>query len=237
MSINVRPSSRRKPGPGPNSGASTRKAGGRAGASPPALPFELLESKLLAPRGRGTVPREGLIERAEGSLGTPVIVVSAGAGWGKTTLLAHWASQSHRPFGWVDVDERDNDPIVLLTYVAAALDRVSPLDPSVFDALASPGVSVEATVVPRLGAALATMDREVVLVLDDLHMLENPVCLDAVASLTRHVRPGSHMALSARGQPALLLGACARKDSRLRSGRTSFAWTRRRRASFSARPE
>ena len=58
----------------------------------------------------------------------------------------------------MSVDENDNDPIVLLTYVAAALDRVSPLDPGVFDALASPGVSVEATVVPRLGAALATIE-------------------------------------------------------------------------------
>ena len=153
------------------------------------------------------MPREALIERAESSLATPVIIVSAGPGWGKTTLLAEWTSQSHRPFGWVHVDERDNDPIVLLTYVAVALHRVSPLDPSVFDALASPGVSVEATVVPRVGAALATVNREVVLVLDDLHLLENPVCLDAVASLTRHVPPGSQIALSARGEPAIPLGA------------------------------
>ena len=89
----------------------------------------------------------------------PIVFVSAGPGWGKTTLLAQWASRSQRPFAWVSVDEKDNDPIVLLTYVAAALDRVSPLDPSVFDALASPGASVEGTVVPRLGAALATIER------------------------------------------------------------------------------
>jgi LuxR family maltose regulon positive regulatory protein len=164
------------------------------------------------------VPREGLVERAEASLATPVIVVSAGPGWGKTTLLAQWASQSHRPFGWVHVDERDNDPIVLLTYVAVALDRISPLDPSVFGALASPGVSVEATVVPRVGAALATMGREVVLVLDDLHVLENPVCLDAVASLTTHVSPGSHIALSARAEPALPLGALRAKGLALEIG-------------------
>jgi LuxR family maltose regulon positive regulatory protein len=63
--------------------------------------------------------------------------VSAGPGWGKTTLLGQWASRAQRPFAWVDVDQKDNDPIVLLTYVAAALDRVSPLDASVFDALCS----------------------------------------------------------------------------------------------------
>jgi LuxR family transcriptional regulator, maltose regulon positive regulatory protein len=152
------------------------------------------------------VPREKLIALVEGSRAIPLVVLSAGPGWGKTTLLAQWASRSQRPFAWVSVDERDNDPIVLLTYVAAALDRVSRLDPSVFDALASPGVSVEATVVPRLGAAVATMDEPVVLVLDDLHLLDNPASLDAIETLTRHLSEGSQMALSSRGGPALPLG-------------------------------
>ena len=137
----------------------------------------------------------------------PVVFIFAGPGWGKTTLLAQWAARSQRPFAWVTVDERDNDPIVLLTYVAAALDRVSPLDPSVFEALGSVGVSTEATVVPRLGAALAAMSQEFVLVLDDLHLLDNPVCLDAIAELTRNLPEGSQLALSARGVPALPVAA------------------------------
>ena len=172
------------------------------------LAFELLESKLLPPQGRdGTVLREKLISSAEGSAAMPVVFIFAGPGWGKTTLLAQWAARSQRPFAWVTVDERDNDPIVLLTYVAAALDRVSPLDPSVFEALGSVGVSTEATVVPRLGAALAAMSQEFVLVLDDLHLLDNPVCLDAIAELTRNLPEGSQLALSARGVPALPVAA------------------------------
>ena len=119
----------------------------------------------------------------------------------------------------------DNDPIVLLTYVAVALDRVSPLDPSVFDALASPGVSVEATVVPRLGAALATMDRPVVLVLDDLHLLENPACLDAIASLTRHVPEGRRSPCRREASRRSRWERCGRVASRWRSGRTTCAWT------------
>ena len=137
----------------------------------------------------------------------PIVILAAGPGWGKTTLLAQWAVESRRPFAWVDVDESDNDPIVLLTYVAAALDRITPLGPSVFEALSSPGVSVEATVLPRLGAALASMDRSHVLVLDDLHMLDNRACLDAIATLARHVPEGSQMALSTRSGPVLPLGA------------------------------
>jgi LuxR family transcriptional regulator, maltose regulon positive regulatory protein len=179
---------------------------------PPAreLPFELLESKLSPPRVRdGTLPRPALVSvLEEGSM--PVVFLSAGPGWGKTTLLAQWASRSQRPFAWVSVDEKDNDPIVLLTYVAAALDRVSPLDSAVFDSLASPGVSVEATVVPRLGRALATSEQEVVLVLDDLHLLRDRQGLDAIAALGRHVPAGSQLALSVRGDlpiPAAALRA------------------------------
>ena len=162
--------------------------------------------------------RGELVSLLEGSGAAPIVFVSAGPGWGKTTLLAQWASRSQRPFAWISVDERDNDPVVLLTYVAVALDRVSPLDPSVFEALASPGVSVEATVVPRLGAALGTVDRQLVLVLDDLHLIDNQACLDAVAALARHVAEGSQVALSARGRPALPLAALQARGLALEIG-------------------
>ena len=136
-----------------------------------------------------------------------MVSLSAGPGWGKTTLLAQWRARSRRPFAWVAIDGDDNDPIVLLKYVAAALDRVSQLDASVFDALATPGASIEGTVVPRVGAAFATMHDAAVLVLDDLHLLDNPRCVAAVAELARHVPEGSQLVLSARGRPALPLGA------------------------------
>src|SRR4051794_35183780 len=131
----------------------------------------------------------------------------AGPGYGKTTALSQWAaSPGPQCFTWVSVDRHDNDPIVLLTYVAVALDRVAPIDPGVFEALASPGTSVEATVVPRLGAALASMDQPTVLGLDDVHALGNPRCIDAVVALAGHVPEGSQLALSARDGSALPLG-------------------------------
>ena len=181
--------------------------------------FELIESKLLPPQGSsGIVSRGELISSLEGPRAPPLVLLSAGPGWGKTTLLAQWASRSRRSFAWVDVDERDNDPIVLLTYVAVALDRVSRLGQGVFDALASSGGSVEATVVPRLGAALAKMSEQVVLVLDDFHLLDNPACLDAIEALTGYVAEGSQLALSARGQPALPLAALRARGLALEVG-------------------
>jgi LuxR family transcriptional regulator, maltose regulon positive regulatory protein len=82
--------------------------------------FELLESKLISPPVRdGTVPRGALVSLVEERSGSmPIVVLSAGPGWGRTTLPAQWASRSQRPFAWVSVDEKDNDPIVLLTWVA-----------------------------------------------------------------------------------------------------------------------
>jgi LuxR family maltose regulon positive regulatory protein len=154
------------------------------------------------------VSRLELVSRLEEqSETTPLVLVSAGPGWGKTTLLAQWAAHSQRPFAWVSIDGDDNDPVVLLTYIAVALDRVSPLDDGVFAALASPGASVEGTIVPRLGASLAAMEQKVVLALDDLHLVDRPACLDAIAMLAAHVPTGSQLVTSERGRPALGPGA------------------------------
>lgn len=185
----------------------------------PAPAFELLESKLLPPQGpAGSVSREALIDVIERATAVPVVFLSAGPGWGKTTLLAEWAARSSRSFAWVSIDDKDNDPIVLLTYVATAVDRVAPIDAGVFEALTSPGASVEGTIVPRLGAALVAADEPLVLVLDDLHLLHDRGCLDAVATLAQHVRDGSQLALSARGEPALPLSALRARGLELELG-------------------
>ncbi|TML04128.1 MAG: hypothetical protein E6G41_12490, partial [Actinobacteria bacterium] len=150
--------------------------------------------------------RSRLVERLSGENGSPVVVLSAGPGYGKTTALAQWAAtDNRRRFAWVSIDRHDDDPVVLLTYVAAALDRLSPLDPSVFEALASAGASVEATIVPRLGSAFAGMKTPVVLVLDDVHAITNPQCIDAIVALADDISGESQLALSTRDRTALPL--------------------------------
>jgi LuxR family transcriptional regulator, maltose regulon positive regulatory protein len=165
---------------------------------------DLVVSKLRRPLVRpGTVRRSRLIERlARGDL-RPIVSVVAPPGYGKTTLLSQWAEANGQSFAWVSVDEADNDPKVLLTYVAEALDAVEPVDERVFDALASPGSSVLGSVVPRLGSALASMSSPVVLVLDDVHVLHNRECRAALAVLADHVPAGSRLALAGRAQPPL----------------------------------
>jgi LuxR family transcriptional regulator, maltose regulon positive regulatory protein len=156
--------------------------------SRPGPSFELVESKLHPPSARpGIVPRTVLVEQLLASQTSPIIGVVAPAGYGKTTLLAQWAARTRGRVAWVSVDRPDNDPVVLLTYLAVALDRVEPIDPTVFQALASPGVSIVATVVPRFASAISALTEPVAVVLDHVELLDNQECLDAVAELAERL--------------------------------------------------
>jgi LuxR family maltose regulon positive regulatory protein len=171
-------------------------------------PFELLESKLQPPQiADRSVARTVLVDRLNLPAAPPIVVVHAGPGYGKTTLLAQWAmSLPERRFAWVSAQHEDNDPIVLLAYIAAALDRVSKLDGEVFEALASPGASLEDKILPRLGHAVAQIQTPFVLVIDDAHVISNPQCIDAIVTLAGHLRDGSRLALATRDHSMLPLG-------------------------------
>ncbi len=172
-------------------------------------------SKLLRPLVRpGTVGRSSLLEQLANGDAHRIVSVVAPPGYGKTTLLSQWAERSGQAFSWVSVTEPDNDPKVLLTYVAAALDAVEPISGRVFDALASPGSSVPGAVVPRLGSAFASMTCPVVLVLDDVHILHNRECRAALSALADHVPEGSRLVLAGRAEPPLRI-ARLRAEGRL----------------------
>jgi LuxR family transcriptional regulator, maltose regulon positive regulatory protein len=164
--------------------------------------FDVVAAKLMRPLVRpGTVRRSSLIERLARDDGCPVVSVVAPGGYGKTTLLAQWAERSSQAFAWVSVGEADNDPKVLLRYVAEALNAVEPIDRRVFDALASPASSVPGSVVPRLGHAFSSMSCPVVLVLDDVHLVRDSECRAALSVLADHVVAGSRLAFAGRDEP------------------------------------
>src|SRR5690349_22579979 len=95
--------------------------------------FDLVASKLCRPWARsGTIRRSSLIGRLSKGDPHPIVSVVAPSGYGKTTLLSQWAEHNGQAFAWVSVDEKDNDPKVLLSYVAAALDAVQPVCGRVF---------------------------------------------------------------------------------------------------------
>src|SRR5215510_13558890 len=197
------------------------------------LPFDLVASKLLRPLARpGTVGRTSLIERLARGDPRPIVSMVAPPGYGKTTLLSQWAEADGQAFSWVSVDEADNDPKVLLSYVAEALDAVEPLDGRVFDALASPSSSVSGSVVPRLSSAFSSMASPVVLVLDDVHLLRNREGQAALSVLADHVPAGSRLALSGRVEPPLRIGRLRAEGRLLEIGPSDLSLTHEEAASL-----
>jgi LuxR family maltose regulon positive regulatory protein len=161
--------------------------------------FEVLRSKLDVPPQRpGIVDRTRVVERLSRARSSRFVSVVAPPGYGKTTALAQWAAMDARSFAWVSLDRRDNDPVVLLTYIAEALNCDASVDPAIFKALLTPGDSVWASGLPRLGAAFAGRREPLVLVLDDVHVLDDPRCLDALVALALHVPAGSQLVFSGR---------------------------------------
>jgi LuxR family transcriptional regulator, maltose regulon positive regulatory protein len=183
--------------------------GGALAPARPAMvgetPFDLLEIKLAPPLIRhDTVAKTDVITRLCAA-SAPFATVVAPAGYGKTTLLVHWAEADARSFAWVALDGREDSALVLLRYIVAAIHRVEPLPTEVFALLSGKGGATSSTRVPRVGRALATVQQPFVLALDDLHVLANPACLDVLAELSKYIPAGSQIAVASRSKPALPL--------------------------------
>jgi LuxR family transcriptional regulator, maltose regulon positive regulatory protein len=156
----------------------------------------------------------------------PIVSVAAPSGFGKTTLLSQWAERDSLPFAWVAVEEADNDPKVLLSRIAQALDAVEPIDRRVFDALTSPGSSIAGLVVPRLGSAMLSRTSPVTLVLDDVHVLSNSECRAALSTLADHLSGGSRLVLSGQVDPPLRIARLRAEGRILEIGPGDLSLTR-----------
>jgi LuxR family transcriptional regulator, maltose regulon positive regulatory protein len=175
----------------------------------------LIEGKLRAPAPRaGDVPRERLLRRLAAAPAAPVVAVVAPPGFGKTTLLTQWAAQDPQAVAWLAIDDLDNDPTVLVTYLGAVVDRIRPVDRSFWSALAAPPERILATAVPRLAAELYRLERPALLILDDVDRLVDRTSLDALTALVDHLPPGVRIALAGRSEPPLPL-ARIRSQGRL----------------------
>ena len=169
------------------------RAATRRGALAPPATWKFALPSAPAP----LVPSARLTDRLITADGHAVVSIVAPAGYGKTTLLSQWADRLPDEV-YVALDVGDNDPVVLLQYIATALDRVEPLDPALLRLLASPGPSIEATLLPGLLEAIWARRKPTVLMLDDVHLLSEPAALLVVSSLMLHLPPSLRLALAAR---------------------------------------
>src|SRR5262249_20498594 len=158
--------------------------------------FALSEPKFHPPGARPEiVVRTALVERLAAAQ-APVITVTAPPGYGKTALMAQWADRLGSRVAWLSCDDADNDPVVLLRALAIALDRIGPVDPAIFPALASAGAGV--TMVPRFVSAVASVQPPVTVLLDQAEAVTNKHCLNAIAEFTLRLPPGWRFALASR---------------------------------------
>ncbi len=168
----------------------------------------LIATKLRPPAIRDqVVPRERLLERLRAGSGLALTMVICPAGFGKTTLLTAWyqAETTRKPVAWLTLDEGDNDPVVLWSYVIEALRQVCP---AVSRPAALPKAGAAAftdLVLPQLVNELSRQG-DVVLVLDDFHRLSG-AALDSVAWFIRHAPAHLQLVLSTRAEPALPLAS------------------------------
>ena len=162
----------------------------------PQVGFELLESKFHPPTPRpGIVARAAMVDRLA-TARAQVVTVVAPPGYGKTTLLAQWAERVGARVAWVSCDDGDNDPVVLLSALAVALDRIEPVDQTIFGVLASSGADI--TVVPRFVSAIASMQLPVTIVLDHAEAVTNRKCLNTIAEFALRLPAGWQLALASR---------------------------------------
>jgi LuxR family transcriptional regulator, maltose regulon positive regulatory protein len=167
----------------------------------------LLETKLHVPRRRrGLVPRPRLIERLSRASESKLTLVSAPAGFGKTTLLAEWlAAAPERSVAWLSLDQRDNDPLLFWTYVVAALETAAPgVGAGALALLQSPQPPIDAVLATLLNDLSASSD-DAVLVLDDYHVIDARDVHDGIAFLLEHLPPQLHLVIASRADPALPL--------------------------------
>lgn len=174
----------------------------------------LLKTKLFVPRTRAElVLRPRLTEQLAAGLNRRLTLVSAPAGTGKTTLLAEWIQQ-HRPsVAWVSLDEGDNDPTRLASYLIAALNLIeASLGQEARALLAASHSPAFKAILSLLINDLAGCSQSLVLVLDDYHLIEEPAIHEGFAFLLDHLPHQLHLILASRTEPPLPLARLRSRD-------------------------
>jgi LuxR family maltose regulon positive regulatory protein len=179
------------------------------------MEMPLLKTKLYLPPLRpGLVSRPRLVERLEEGLraGSRLSLISAPAGFGKTTLLVEWVRRAgaHRdaplPVAWLSLDEGDNDPARFLAYLVAAIRTVAPDTRwASQDGVDTSGpTALEPALTPLING-MAELRPGLILVFDDYHLIESQEIHDGVAFLLEHLPPQGHLVIATRADPPLPL--------------------------------
>ncbi len=174
------------------------------------MAIPLLETKFYAPRPRrGLVPRPRLSARLALGTESKLTLISAPVGFGKTTLLAEWlagAGADGPALAWLSLDPGDNQTVAFWTYLITALQSVAPgTGANALTLVQGPQPPPIETILASLLNELGAMPRDIVLVLDDYHMVDAREIQDGMTFLLEHLPPRLHLMITTRSDPALPL--------------------------------
>ena len=169
----------------------------------------LLETKVYVPKPRrALVARPKLRERLSRGAESKLTLVSAPAGFGKTTLIAEWLASTaskERSTAWLSLDQGDNEPVLFWTYLVSALQTAAPgIGAAALSVVQSPQPPIEAALATLLNE-LGTLPNDLVLVLDDYHVIEAREIQSGMDFLLDHLPPRVHLVIATRADPALPL--------------------------------
>lgn len=186
----------------------------------------LLTTKLYLPPIRAhLVPRPRLTQRLNEGLSHKLTLISAPAGFGKTTLLSEWIPHSEWCVTWVSLDEGDNDPTRFWSYFIAGLQRLNPeLGKTALLLFQSPQPPPLESCLTTLLNEIATFPEPFVLVLDDYHVIENASLHEAITFLLDYLPPQLHLFITTRTDPPFSLSRLRGREqlTELRAGDLRF---------------
>ena len=167
-----------------------------------------LEAKLQAPLTRDEwVPRVRLLDQLDSSVGRRLTLVAAPPVTARPLWRAVDRERPESGAAWVSLDDGDNDPGRMWTHIATALGRAGcPIEIDLFSIMAAGSADALAGLLPQLVNALAAMPDDVVLVLDDFHLITHPACHEQVSFLVDHLPRQARLVVLTRADPSLRLG-------------------------------
>ncbi|WP_288129920.1 HTH-type transcriptional regulator MalT [Microbulbifer sp.] len=185
----------------------------------------LLASKYSLPDcPEHTLQRPRLLGLLEQSQSDQLVLVTAPAGYGKTTLVASWAAEQRNPVAWYSIDSGDNEPGQFCRYLVESVHRATGNGvPETCRMLAAQQVPDPALIISQLLSELRHLPSELRIVLDDYHQIDNPEVHDAARFLLRHAPAGIGVVITSRSQPPLGLGNLRLQDRLLELGTDELA--------------
>jgi LuxR family maltose regulon positive regulatory protein len=187
----------------------------------------MLLTKLNIPLvGNNIVHRTELYEKLNAGLSRKLILISAPAGFGKTTVLSDWIEQNKIPAAWFSLNSGDNDPVEFLSYIISGIQGIHPTFGQIaIKLLNSPNKPSNESIISLLINEILSINQNFLLVLDDFHLIDNIDILKSVNFLLEHIPDNIHIVILTRSDPALSVSRLRSQNqlTELRSSDLSFS--------------